>query len=202
MKNMIFGYVSAMIAITFLILISIIMGRTTRKKELTTSLSILVDQSVENVMSQNNYSIHIEDKEEFVADVVQTLVTTIENDSDIQIDIVDADNSTGLLCLKVTEFYKDINDKQKKIEVEKTVILEKDEIQSDRTVIFKWNDESLKDVDYIYKKFTISDGEIITAPKVPVANKNWKANVNVYDKTIFNEGDIIQVTQDIIFEIE
>lgn len=122
MKHAIFGTVLFTISIVVILIIATISGRMTRKQEINSTLTLALDNAVENVMIEHKYS--IEDKDEFIADVLESLIYTYHSDSTIEIKIAKADYTKGLLAIKAVEYYKNANGSDGTYEAEKVVIFE------------------------------------------------------------------------------
>ena len=71
MKHIMYGLGGCITAILIVMVIVTINGQMTRQKEVTTSLTSAVDQTVENLISNRTYT--IEGKDEFVSDLMENL---------------------------------------------------------------------------------------------------------------------------------
>ena len=137
MKHIIYGFGGTLLAIILIITTVTISGKMTRKKEITTSLTSALDQSIQTLKQTKKYT--IQNKEEFVSDVLQNLLVTIENNSDIKIEIMSADEEKGLLGIKVTEYYKNPNNSIGSTSCSKIVLFDNEE---DSGYSVKYTDEN------------------------------------------------------------
>lgn len=137
MKHIIYGFGGTLLAIILIITTVTISGKMTRKKEITTSLTPALDQSIQTLKQTKKYT--IQNKEEFVSDVLQNLLVTIENNSDIKIEIMSADEEKGLLGIKVTEYYKNPNNSIGSTSCSKIVLFDNEE---DSGYSVKYTDEN------------------------------------------------------------
>lgn len=97
-------------------------GRMTRQNEIYSALTNSVDSAIENVANSKNYT--IDNKNEFVTEVLQNLLVACEDDSDYDIKLYSTDEEKGLITLKITQTYQNPNGGIGKNEVTKTVLLD------------------------------------------------------------------------------
>ncbi|MBQ8278250.1 MAG: S8 family serine peptidase [Roseburia sp.] len=105
-------------------------GRMNYSMELKSNLPSAVEETVENMMLSNKYSIN--DTDEFLADFVQTLVISLDAKSDITVDILQCDREKGILTVKVTASFLHPNGKSGTVECERTVIFNRLETEKMR----------------------------------------------------------------------
>lgn len=194
MKHISFGVALVAISIAVILVITTISGHSTRKEEIDSTLTLALEQAVENTINQKTYTIN--DKNEFIKDVLQNLLITYENDSDIEIKIAGADEEKGLISIKAIEHYKNPNGKSGEIVAEKTVIMEK-----------------TSDTKYFIETFLNADGTTFMTCRIKKGDKavypstdpgtynsknfkNWKYNnINMTKDDIIN----MTVTENITF---
>lgn len=164
MKNAIIASVLILMLIITSLILFTIYNENTRQNELEDSLSIAVEQSLENLKLNKSYSINNTD--EFVADFLENLLVSIESDSDVTVEILSVDIEKGLLDVNVIETYKQPNGSVKSISCRKTVIMEEyvEPAPTYYTVEFMTNVEGNM-VDFVaYKTFTICEGNPVIVP--------------------------------------
>lgn len=134
------------------------------KEYRTVELSEAVDNALMAVMDNlaNNKCYAIESDEELVEDFKEMLMTSIDADSEIIVDIISVDYQRGLLGVKVTENYKYLNNRNGSIVKSATVLI--DQKKSEKryfTIQYYVNDS-------IYKSYRLAEGETVIIPKEPV----------------------------------
>lgn len=122
MKHFIYGLGAFILAAIIVITVVTINNKMTREKEMETSLTSAVEQTVDTLMKTKIYDINT--REQFVADVLQNLLVTYESSSEIKIDIMSADVEKGLLGIRVTEYYQTPIKKSSSITCDKIVIFD------------------------------------------------------------------------------
>lgn len=178
MKQVIWGVVSVITTILMIFIVMTINGKMTRKKDVTSSLSSVVNQAIDDVLTKNTYS--IQDKNTFVADVLQELLATYSNDSDIKIEIANADEEKGLLGIKVTETYKNPNGTIKDFSYEKVVILETEEYNQSYELTYLTSSGTL------FSKIVVNGGEKGQVPLL-MPNGSTKWYIEELNKEVTNE---------------
>ena len=187
MKLVTYGFVATVITFAFLMGVTTIMGHMTRTKESSTSLSSMLSQAVDGVMREKNYAINIDTQDKFVTDVLVSLVNSYSNNSEIKIDVIAADYTKGLLCLRLTETYDDPNGGKSVAAADKTVVFEQDEALMSYQIVYIYNDQ-------VFSSFSVDEGKQTTIIECPDANKTWTdINGNVY-----TPGEILYPTNSLI----
>lgn len=181
MKHAIWGFFMVLVALIIILIIMTVTGRMQRNTEVNSTISEAVEQSVNAVMNNKAYT--IDDKDEFVADVLQNLLNTYENDADITIKIATADKEKGLLGIKVIETFEKPNHGITEDSYEKIVLLETDEGESTYNITFVTEDGS------IFQKTSVNGGEVIILPNTkPEGCTGW-AKLN-------SDGSTTRLTDD------
>lgn len=183
MKHAIFGTVLFTISIVVILIIVTISGRMTRKQEINSTLTLALDNAVENVMIEHNYS--IEDKDEFIADVLESLIYTYHSDSTIEIKIAKADYTKGLLAIKAVEHYKNANGSDSTYEAEKVVIFEESVNVKYYTATF-YNEDNTILIEYKI----CSEDKCLTPEIIPTGSDafyGWKRKLNGEDGKEFSD---------------
>lgn len=122
MKQMVFGMIAVTILVLFLTIIITVHGRTLRSSEVTQSLSEAMQTTMNQLLSQQSYSIANQD--EFVADFLEAFLMQVNSDSDITVHILKADFKKGLLSVEVIETYTHPNGEKGQISACRTVLLD------------------------------------------------------------------------------
>lgn len=123
MKQMVFGMIALTIVVLFLTIIITVHGRTLRSNEVSQSLGEAMQTTMNHLLSQNAYS--IADKDEFVADFLETFLLQVNSDSDITVNILKADYEKGLLSVEVIETYIHPNGEKGQVSACRTILLDK-----------------------------------------------------------------------------
>jgi len=131
----------AAIGVLIVLVLLTINGKMTRQAEIDDSLASAVENSLDNCLNKKNYT--IENDKEFVADFNQELLTQIENDADIEINITKVDANKGIIGIKVIEVFNNPNSKESKQEYETTAILDAWKYYGYFIVTFKDKDDSI-----------------------------------------------------------
>lgn len=160
MKQIIFGTVISLISILTIIIIISLSGRAARETELETNLSNVVEATVVNTCTSKNY--RIENYQEFVADFVQNLLIQMESNTDVDVQVMQADIEKSILSIKVISKYKHPNGKEGSVSCDKTVILESysDSVADSFNIEYYVNGE-------LYKVYSMTDGAKLIEPKTP-----------------------------------
>lgn len=139
-------------------------GREVRHKELQNNLHNVVEQTMSIAKMRDNDIYDISTNNELMADTVQNMAMSVVTDSDFQYDFYGVDAEKGLLSVNVTENYKHPNNRDGKVENERTVIYNKqDDTEDMYTVKFY-----LTPVDTdCYMLFNVHSGDSISAPVNP-----------------------------------
>lgn len=160
MKQIIFGTVISLISILTIIIILSLSGRAARETELETNLSNVVEATVINTCTSKNY--RIENYQEFVADFIQNLLVQMESNSDVDVQVMQADIEKSILSIRVISRFKHPNGKDGSVSCDKTVLLESyaDVLPDSFNVEYYVNGD-------MYKKYSLTDGEKLIEPKAP-----------------------------------
>lgn len=127
MKNTLLILLCTFWGVLTLMLIMTMYGRIDRSMELKSNVSSIAEEVIENVKGNQKYEIR--NRDEFVADFVETLVYTIDARSDLQVDIFQCDKEKGVLGVAASLFYEHPNGKTGKVATEKTVIYNHTNVQ-------------------------------------------------------------------------
>jgi hypothetical protein len=120
---MVFGMIALTIVVLFLTIIITVHGRTLRNSEVSQSLGEAMQTTMNHLLSQNAYT--IADKDDFVADFLETFLLQVNSDSDITVNILKADYEKGLLSVEVIETYIHPNGEKGQVSACRTILLDK-----------------------------------------------------------------------------
>lgn len=165
MKNIIYGIVMAVIGVLIVLVLLTVNGKMTRQAELDDSLASAVENALDNCLNKKNYDIG--DNKEFVADFNQELLTQIENDADIEVQLTKVDKTKGVLGIKVKEIFKNPNGKEAEQTYETSACLDKDRVNKYYNIIFMDKDNT------VLNASQLKGNSLIKAPKMPDNFKCW-----------------------------
>ena len=165
MKNIIYGIVMAVLGVLIVLVLLTINGKMTRQAELDDSLASAVENALDNCLNRKNYE--ITNDKEFIADFNQELLTQIENDADIEVQLTKVDKDKGVLGIRVKETFENPNKKESEQTYETSVYLDKDRMNNYYNIVFR---DSNGD---IISRNKIKDSNVITAPAMPDNFKCW-----------------------------
>lgn len=123
MKNAIFVAGSTFFGLLALLIVMSIYGKMNRSMELQSKLPSMIEEALENDMLCNVYG--KDDIESFINNFAKLLAASWENQSDMQIDVLQYEPEKGILSLKVTAIFKQPYGTIETVECERTVILNK-----------------------------------------------------------------------------
>jgi len=123
MKNIILMISGTIIGVLTLIIVMSIDGRMNRSMELESSLSSVLEETVENVFLKKKYEIN--DSNEFLADLVSELSVLLDANSDITVSVLQCDKEKGILVVKVTATFMHPNGEKGAVSCERSVIFNK-----------------------------------------------------------------------------
>lgn len=164
MKYVIKG--SIMAAITFMVIVAvmIISGRSVRENELENTLDHATKQAVEYLRKNPRIN-----RQQFQQRFKESFEMGIASDSEIAVSIVKADTEKGILSVHAEANFQNCLGKKEKIEADKTVILEKYQLEKKKqyTVEYKVGET-------IYKVYELTEGSKIPVPSNPDGDfKYW-----------------------------
>lgn len=174
-------------------------GRAVRLNEAEKSLSLSIDNTLENLMKRKNYTICTEN--ELIADLMESLLIQIESSSTVEINVLDADSERGLLSIEVVEKFQHPNGKAGTISAVKTVLFESDRDSSLSKAETQITITYLLPGNILYKEYTIKKGSEIIVPKSPYMEEktflHWDVNGKKFPLTITG-NQRVKVDEDII----
>lgn len=164
MRNAVLIITTTILGVMVLMIVMTINGRMNRSMEITSNLPSIVEETLENMVSNPKYDIH--NTNEFIADLTETLSMTVDAKSDVTIEILQCDKERGVLSIRVTLSYTHPNGQIGTVSCEKLAIFNKlleDEVERYRVIFYVDSD--------IYKEYVVTEGTIITEPVSPVLSE-------------------------------
>lgn len=197
MKNVILIVINMMIAVLTFATLMTLDARIARQQELTSNLSSVTEEVIGNLMQKDNYE--ISDYNCFISDLIENLTITLDTESDIVIKIMKADIQKGILSLEVTEKYRHLNGRVGTVSCQKTIIFNQlvETEQVSYKVRFYLSKEELLSQRNCYKVYTITSGDKILQPKIPV--KDDYIFMGWYDKNGAAADFLQTIEQDICY---
>lgn len=131
--------------------------RNSRQTEAENGLRNAIENAVEN-LSESKKDYTVANADEYIADFIEQLLLEVDSNSDISIEILEADYEKNLLSVAVTEEFTYINGKKGTITCEKTIIMD-EPVQEEtvfHTIAFYLTDEAGKEV--IFKEYQVGAG--------------------------------------------
>lgn len=164
MKNVIIASGLVLILIFTAVISLTIFSRNPRQNEPEEALSRAVEQSLESLMVDKQYS--IANAEEFVAEFTQRLVLGVDSKSTITVNVLAVDIEKGLLDVEVVERYPQPNGSTGEVRCRRTAILDVvyEEPVSFRTIQFLTQDGFASGDFKTYKVFTVANGSNVIFP--------------------------------------
>lgn len=143
-----------------LMIVMTINGRMNRSMELKSNLSSVVEETIENMMLNPKYE--IQNTNEFIADLIENLILTLDAVSDVKVDILQCDKERGILSVKVTLIYMHPNGNPGSVTCEKIAIFNKvvEEKKEKYRVTFLVGED-------LYKEYVVLDGTVLVRPVEP-----------------------------------
>lgn len=163
MKNFIMMMISAILGVLTLMIVMAIDGRSNRSMELQSNLPSAVEETVEIMAANKKYN--IDNPNEYLADFMESLSSTLDSDSGIKVEIINTDKERGLLSILVTEEFEHPNGKIGTVECERTVILNKLDVPEPETYTVRFYMTSGE----LYKSCSVYEGDMILAPVNPTS---------------------------------
>lgn len=161
MKNTVFILSSVFIGILSLMIILTISGRTHRTMELESNLSSIVEEMLEEMVLNPEYS--MQNIDAWTTELAGDIALALDAVSDLKIDILQADSQKGILSVRATLFYTHPNGKLGTVSSERHAIFDKK---------IKQEQKNCRVTFYVgegmYKEYVIAKGSIIAAPLSPV----------------------------------
>lgn len=167
MKNILIGLTTFVIALLTVAGLLAMHTRGMAKTELEDALSNAVEQSLENAMSGEAYD--VDDTDEFVADIMESILLQIDSDADITIHVLNADLEKGILSVEATEEFEYIGGKKGTVSAKKTAVLDSVTTTEEETyykICFYVESEDGTENE-LYKSYSLMKGDFIPEPKTP-----------------------------------
>lgn len=162
MKNIIYGFGLSVLTVILLLIITTTSGRMMREAEIRESLANAVDNAVENAIETNTYSIN--DRDEFVSDVMQNLALQYHSTSEkVRVAVNSADCEKGTLFITATAFYKNPIGNTGSVEYSKKSIYATKNINEDHEYAITY----MLDGETTYRTYCAKDKDDYPVPEDP-----------------------------------
>ena len=165
MRNIILASVSTIIGVLTMMLVMTVYGRINRSMELQSNLSSAVEETVENMALNPKYN--IQNTNEFLADLIESLSALLDSQSDINIHILQCDKEKGILSVNIELEYTHPNGKEGLVSCEKTVIVNQKPKVAEPDV---YKVTFCLGAD-LYKEYFMEQGSMISAPANPAVEE-------------------------------
>jgi hypothetical protein len=190
MKNAIAGFLSLMILILAGLIISTVEGKTMRQNELDSTLSSVMEKSMNILVTKDSYT--IDEQKAFVADFIQNAMVKMNSESDYMITVHSVDTVKGVLDVTVTENYKQAL-KVGKVSSRNVVVLDNFENGKNSYYLVKFVDGKTT-----IKQLSVYAGDSLAKELLPQSENyiGWKIDG---DDTVYtaDNADTINIISDI-----
>ncbi len=188
MKNVVMGAMMSIIIALITIIILTTDDRIVRINEDNTALANALDESI-SAIDTDKYS--IADTSQLIADITQGLLMQVESDSDITVNVMDADRDKGIVTIEAVQDFKKPTGKSGQVVATRTIILEEkqpeDTYEEDNKI---YNIHFLTPEGDTYMKLGVKNQEQLIIPEAPEGSY-W-----VYNGTKIEQSDNIIVSSD------
>ncbi len=162
MKHTVYGISLAVLAVMVVAIVLGVSGKNVRKNEMETALNTAIEQSLEQLrLEKSDNRQELAGYQELIADFNGLLLSQIESDSDLQVEILTADVKKGILDVRITQSYRTILGRERKAECRKSVILEEYSGKKEYHVVTFLVDGE------IYSRYSLYEGGKIIQPELP-----------------------------------
>jgi hypothetical protein len=184
MKNITISIMSVVLILMLILIGATVYGRSARKTELENAMNYSMEKTVEALAEERG--IAPESNDEFIAMFVQLFTSQLSAKSDVEIEILSADYTTGLLSVKATEYYTHVNGRPGAVTLTKTIINEAYGNDSyEATVQYSWAsyDEKTETTTNLSLTRSMGKNEYFNPPSKAQSDK-WKlVKINSNDQT-------------------
>lgn len=173
MRNTVIGITIVIMLIISILCVTTVNGQNARQNEVDEALAIVVEQALDNVQSNEDYT--IDDVDEMVTDFIAVLSSYIESSSSLDVMVLDVDYEKKAFDVLVTEEFNQPNGSKGTATCRKTVLLDSSILNRVETLDTNTKQYGVRylvptDSDYssfvTYKKYSISEGSNLIAPSV------------------------------------
>lgn len=193
MKNVVMGAMMSIIIALITIIILTTDDRIVRINEDNTALANALDESI-SIINTDKYS--ISDTSQLIADITEGLLMQIESDSDITINVMDADRDKGIVTIEAVQDFIKPTGKSGQVAATRTIILEEkqpeDTYDEDNKI---YNIYFLTPEGDTYMNMGVKNQEQLIIPEAPEGNY-W-----MYNGTKIEPSDNIIVSSDMYISL-
>lgn len=133
MKYISYGLALGVITLLAVFICVTVMGRDIRGNETDQGLSEAVDSTLQGMYDEGKYYT-VDNRDDFAAGFLERLSLQMESNSDMELDIVSADDEKGVLSVRIREHYKHPNGADGTAECYKTIFKDMAEAEDTQTV--------------------------------------------------------------------
>lgn len=188
MKNVVLGIMMSILMSMVILIILTQDDRMIRINEDNTALSNALDESI-SVIDTGKYS--ISDTSQLISDITQGLLMQIESDSDITVNVMDADSDKGIVTIEAVQDFKKPTGKTGQTAATRTILLEKkqpeDMYDEDNRI---YNVHFVTSEGSTYMNLGVKNQEQLVIPEAP-PGKYW-----IYNGTRIGQSDNLIVSTD------
>lgn len=140
--------------------------RDTREVELQTGLAEALDGTMSALCVKETYE--AEDSGQLAADLLQGMLDVLGSDSEVEVNILDADLEKGLLRVEVVQSYRHVNGRTGTVSCERTVLFDRTEEEEQEVyhvyLYLTRADLEKEDGTYqdCYKQYKIMEGKVLS----------------------------------------
>lgn len=133
MKYLSYGLALGVMTLLISFICVTVMGRDIRGNETDQGLSEAVDSTLQGMYDEGRFYT-VDNRDDFAAGFLERLSLQMESDSDVELDIVSADDEKGVLSVRIREHYKHPNGADGTAECYKTIFKDSAETEDTKTV--------------------------------------------------------------------
>lgn len=165
MKNVMMMLVSVVLGVLTLAVVLTVCGSMSRRTETYANLSSAMEKTAE-LMSD---SLGMQ-QSEAVAECIENVVAAMDSDSNLEVDVHQADVKKGVLAIKILEKFRHPNGERAVAQWERTVIF--NQVKMEETGIYEVrffkSKEDMLSGEKCYKTYRVQEGDYVLTPAVPV----------------------------------
>lgn len=187
MKTTSFGLASFMITIITLVVVLELCMSDNRQQILEDNLAYAMTASMEMALDDRGYEINTD--EELITDVIEYLSLFVVNDCSIDVEVIKADISAGILSLKVTEYFTTTLGAVDSIEVTRTVLVDNYLVDIPNSYTIRYVIRDAVGTDVLYKQYVLQEGASVIYP----STENY--NLSIAGWTMTPGGEIMSASE-------
>lgn len=179
MKNAVMMIVTGLIGALVLAVVMTIGGSMNRNVELQANLSNAMEHTVQEAIEWETQR----EEEKMLAECAAYMAVALDADMDVMLEVYQVDATKGMLSLGITGNYLHPNGMDGSVQWKRTVIWEQEgeakNMGSYEVCFYECKEEMMRG-ENCYKRYVVTDGAFIHAPKIPQNSDSvfdgWKDN--------------------------